>query len=142
MKKGPVVIFVVLGILLMQRVAQADNLNMPMTVKEAKAMALAVLPSKTKKLPGFSLELDDSEKQGVPKYYVFMAVWAGAPGGSAVIGFYAVDPGTGDVWDANVWSTDALSTPLLRQLQSRFRRHIGLTAAGYQRIRRGCPLCE
>jgi hypothetical protein len=58
-----------------------------------------------------------------------------------VIGNYAVDPSTGDVWSATS-SCDELSTHALRRLQTKIRARIGLSDAEYKRIKSKGPLCE
>ena len=107
------------------------------TVCEAKQLVLAALPSRTKKLPKFGLEggLDSHD----PRFYVFEAYWAGAPNGSMVIGNYAVDASTADVWDAPA-ACDELSTPALRKFQKQVRSRIGLSPTEYRKKKRRCPL--
>jgi hypothetical protein len=89
-------------------------------------------------LPAFSL--DQFQDKHFPEFYFFTAMWAGIPGGSAVIGHYAVDSSTGDVWSATVCEEE--STVDLRALQARIRRRIGLSDLEYQKVRRKGPLCE
>jgi len=104
---------------------------------EARKLVMAALPSSTKHLPKFGLEggLDSHD----PRFYVFMAYWAGAPNGSMVIGHYAVDTSTADVWDA-VMACQELSTPALRKLPKGVRLRLGLSEAQYRRVKRRCPL--
>jgi hypothetical protein len=108
-----------------------------MSVTEAKQFALAAIPLKSKQLPSFQLESDNSAYEGL---YVFNAIWAGLPGGSVEIGFYAVDPITGTVWDAVV-ECDKLSTPSLRELQTKWIKHSGLTKAQLLKFQAPGPQC-
>jgi hypothetical protein len=107
------------------------------SINEAKRLVLAALPARTKHLPKFGLEggLDSRD----PRFYVFTAYWAGAPNGSMVIGNYAVDVSTADVWNAPA-ACDELSTPALRKLQEQVRSHMGLSIAEYRNTKRRCPL--
>jgi hypothetical protein len=107
------------------------------TVNEATQLVLAALPSKTKQLPKFGLEggLDSSD----PRFYMFEAYWAGAPNGSMVIGNYAVDASTADVWNAPA-ACDELSTPALRKFQKQVRSRIRLSPTEYRKKKRRCPL--
>ena len=109
------------------------------SVDEAATLVSAALPSKLRHLPKFGLE--EYQDGHSPKFYFFTAYWAGAPNGSMVIGNYAVDSSTGDVWNA-VTECDEQSTPALRKLQRTLRARIGLTDAEYKRIKSKGPLCE
>jgi hypothetical protein len=109
------------------------------SLDEAKSLVEAAVPAKLKRLPKFGLDqFKDGDR---PRFYFFTAEWEGLPNGSVVIGNYAVDQRTGDVWDA-VTSCDELSTPVLRKLQSKIRLRIGLSAAEYHRIKSNGPLCD
>jgi hypothetical protein len=116
-------------------VRRPDNVS----IAEAKSLVEAAMPAKLKRLPKFELEeFKDSDR---PRFYFLTATWEGLPNGSVVIGSYAVDQRTGDVWDA-VTSCDELSTPPLRRLQAKTRLRIRLSAAEYKRIKSKGPLCE
>jgi hypothetical protein len=95
------------------------------------------LPARTKQLPKFGLEggLDSRD----PRFYTFTAYWAGAPNGSMVIGIYAVDASTADVWNAPA-ACDELNTPALRKLQKQVCLRIGLSSTEYSKKKRRCPL--
>jgi hypothetical protein len=117
-------------------VAQQQDSRL-VTDVEARKLVMAALPSSAKRLPKFGLEggLDSHD----PRFYVFMAYWAGAPNGSMVIGHYAVDTSTADVWDA-VMACQELSTPALRKLQVEVHSRLGLSEAQYRKVKRRCPL--
>ena len=117
-------------------VAQQQDSRL-VTDDEARKLVMAAMPSSAKHLPKFGLEggLDSHD----PRFYVFMAYWAGAPNGSMVIGNYAVDTLTADVWDA-VMACQELSTPALRKLQKEVRSRVGLSQAQYRKVKRRCPL--
>jgi hypothetical protein len=104
---------------------------------EARELVIAALPSSAKHLPKFGLEggLDSHD----PRFYVFTAYWAGAPNGSMVIGNYAVDTSTADVWDA-VMACRELRTQALRKLQKEVRSRLRLSETQYRKAKRLCPL--
>ena len=108
-----------------------------MSVAQAKQFALAAIPLKSKQLPGFELDLDNSAYEGL---YVFNAMWEGLPGGSVNVGFYAVDPITGTVWDA-VMGCDQLGTPSLRKLQANWIKHSGFTKVQLLKLQAPGPQC-
>jgi hypothetical protein len=117
----------------------ADAAGAPrvVSVREAEKLILEALPLQTRQLPSFSLERGTDDRG----YYFFFAVWAGVPNGSTMIGGYAVDSATGDVFDA-VSDCNELSTPALRKLQAQIRRRIGLSDAKYNKIKQKGPLCS
>jgi hypothetical protein len=107
------------------------------SVQDAKQLVLAALPSKAKQLPKFGLE--QYEYPASPGFYFFTAYWAGAPHGSMVIGNYAVDESTADIWNA-VMACEELNTPALHRLQAKVRSRLSLSNAEYHKQKRTCPL--
>lgn len=124
---------------LMSCMAQSASHPRPISVKEARNLVLEALPLEVRQLPKFGIDLFEDAR--FPQFYVFLASSAGAPSGSAVIGYYAVDKSTGDVWNAPA-ACDELRSASLRKLQAKVRSEIGLSESEYQRIRRKGPLCE
>ena len=117
----------------------ADHAASVVSLDEAASLVEAAMPAKLKRLPKFELEqFKDGDR---PRFYFFTTTWEGLPNGSVVIGNYAVDQRTGDVWDA-VTSCDELSTHVLRRLQAKIRLHIGLSDSGYHKIKSSGPLCD
>jgi len=110
-----------------------------LSLEEAKKLVLEALPRKARSLPKLSLEggLDSA----YPGFYIFSAMWAGPPDGSVVIGSYAVDSSTGDVFDPASECTE-ISTPALRKLQEKLRSRIGLSDSAYQKIKGRGPMCN
>lgn len=117
--------------------AFAQQATRRVSVDEAKDLVLAALPAKAKQLPKFGLE--GGVDPTYPHFYIFMAYWEGAPNGSMVIGHYAVDYSTADVWDA-VMACEELSTPALQKMQMKIRSRIGLSKSDYHKIKGTCPL--
>jgi hypothetical protein len=89
------------------------------------------------KLPGYTVE-PASRKADFPDFYFFQPLHYD-PGGVAVIGYFAVDERTGDVWDGVVCRK--LNSRQLRSLQKDVRKRIGLTDQAYRRIVRSGPMC-
>ena len=85
-----------------------------------------------------SCGLDEYTNSYFPQFYFFEATWDN-PNGSPIIGHYAVDPRTGDVWDAIVCGR--LTSPALIKLQKAVRKQIALTEEKYRRARRPGPMC-
>ena len=67
--------------------------------------------------------------------------WAGTPNGSVVVGNYAVDPNTGDVFSATR-SCKEEQNRNLRALQTRIRASLHLSQSEYQRLKTKGPLCD
>lgn len=139
MRKSLLTILIFGATILSDMAFSADRPRM-VSVDEAKSLVIAATPPKTRKLPKFEVDL---ENEGVPvgEYYTLDAVWAGLPDGSMMIGSYAVDPLTGDVFDTAI-ECDELSTPELRKLQARIRSQIGLSDSEYHKIKKKGPLCN
>jgi hypothetical protein len=116
---------------------QASTEAREITYKEAHDLLQAFL-----KAPG---GVEQSGDLGYKEFYFFMATMGHspiAPGGlyHANLEYYAVDRRTGDVWSAGICKR--IATPALKKLQAALRKHIGLTNASYEALRRLGPLCE
>jgi hypothetical protein len=137
MKRRLWAIFTVVAGLELSILSAADG---PRTVSgdEARLLVLQALPSKTRQLPKFGL--DQYQDPHFPQFYFFEATWAGVPNGSSVIGHYAVDSSTGDVW--NAIQCEKEDTRALRKLQERIRLQIGLSDSEYQKMKRQGPACS
>ena len=133
----PVVACLLLSMLGVAAAAQKQDSQLRVTDEEARKLVLTALPSSAKQLPKFGLEggLDSRD----PRFYLFTAYWEGAPNGSMVIGNYAVDTSTADVWNAAM-ACQELSTPVLRRIQKEVRSRIGLSQSQYRKVKRRCPL--
>jgi hypothetical protein len=74
-----------------------------------------------------------------PRLYFFEGLWPN-PSGSPHIGSWAVDPATGDLWDANVCVEYKNSR--ITKLQLLLRKRIGLTQGAYAKVKGRPPMCE
>ena len=119
--------------------ADAKETPRSVSLEQATALVVAALPTKTKQLPEFGIEQFGEDQHS--QFYFLTAYWQGAPNGSMIIGNYAVDPSTGDVWDA-VMECSELNTRALRKLQKRIRREIGLSDSEYKKIKSKGLLCQ
>jgi len=99
-------------------------------------VAKAIEPEGATKLPHFGLEEIPDTK--FPAFLFLQGLWDN-PTGSPVVGSYAVDRSTGDVWSAVVCRE--YKTRGLGSLQRKIRRSIGLSDSGYRRIKKAGPMC-
>jgi len=109
-----------------------------MSVKEAERFALAAVAPRLKHLPDFQFDLPQKNPEGL---YVFNAIWQGLPGGSVEIGFYAVDPVTGTVWDG-VAECRQIATPALRALQQKRLKQLDIHSDQIRKFQAKGPQCS
>ncbi len=109
------------------------------SVSQAKELIAASLTVQQRRLP--KLQVEQFYESGPSTFWFFTVMWEGLPKGSAVVGNYAVDPYTGDVFSA-VSSCDEIHTAALQNLQRRIRASLHLSKAGYHRLKTKGPLCE
>jgi hypothetical protein len=139
---GVIVLVMLAPLLVLAMFAQAvgsyggrPNVVMP---DEAKTLLRAALPRYTHRLRGLEFEQFEGSSN---RFYFFTATWAAPEKSSVVVGNYAVDPFTGDVWSATS-SCNELSTTTVRKLQKTVRSELGLSWKQYQRIKTHGPLCD
>jgi len=82
-------------------------------------------------------DVSETEKSPDPAFYFFQATWPN-PKGSPVIGYFAVNPWTGDVWDFG--ACRRLDSRSLRKLQEEARKLAGITTVN-EDLRDKRPLC-
>jgi hypothetical protein len=122
--------------------ANASAVDQPerkVTADQARALVLASLNPEQKRLP--SLGADPYKDPNTSKFLFFTVTWAGTPNGSVVVGNYAVDARTGDVFSATVGCEEEKNKNL-RVLQTRIRASLHLSQSEYQRLKTKGPLCE
>jgi hypothetical protein len=108
-----------------------------LTPQEALQLVRAVLPANTTHLPGLSFEEQPQHKH-FDDYYVFQVYWNGSDVALGNLGFYMVDPNTGDVWNAVVCRE--YKTRALRKLQGAARKRVVVDpvvlerAGGFSRV--------
>jgi len=103
---------------------------------EARELAIMALTPDARKLPDLSLAIEKGF--GAPGFYWFEAT-AATPNASPVLGHFAVNQSTGDVWDP-VWCKK-LTSPDLTDLQRQMRKRIHLSDRDLRRLSKEAP-CE
>ncbi len=135
MKITTILIFASLCVIDASAVGQT---NRKVTPDQGRMLVLASLSPQQRRLP--SLEADPYEDRK-SKFLFYTVTWAGTPDGSVVVGNYAVDPATGDVFSATA-ACDEQKNRKLQALQKRIRLALHLTDADYQKLKTKGPLCE
>jgi hypothetical protein len=109
------------------------------TSNQGRALVLASLTPKERQLPSLEAELYTDPSSS--KFLFYTVTWAGTKGGSVVVGNYAVDPYTADVFSATVACSEQ-KNKRLEALQARVRSTLHLTMTEYRKIKSKGPLCE
>lgn len=109
------------------------------TINQAKALVIASLTAQQRRLPRLGAE--PSSPPGPSRFLYFEVTWEGVPNGSVVVGNYAVDLDTGDVFSATA-SCDEESNKRLETLQAQIRAKLHMSWSEYQRLKSKGPLCE
>jgi hypothetical protein len=111
-----------------------------LTPVQAESLVIASPSNRQKRLPG--IQTDQFKEAEFPRYLFFTVVWAPPEKwvGSVVVGNYAVDLETADVWSATT-SCKVESNRRLRSLQQRLRLDLGLTDTEYRQLKTNGPLC-
>jgi hypothetical protein len=116
-----------------------DLPNRKVTPSQARELVLASLSPEQRRLP--SLGVDPYKDPNTSKFLFFTVSWEGTSNGSVVVGNYAVDPYTGDVFSATVGCEEEKNRGL-EALQKRVRGELHLADAEYQKLKSKGPLCE
>lgn len=106
---------------------------------QARALVMASLTPKERRLP--SLGADPYNDPNSSKFLFFTVTWAGRPNGSVIVGNYAVDPYTGDVFSATMACHEEKNKHL-EALQKQVRAALHLSQAEYRKLKTKGPLCE
>jgi hypothetical protein len=117
----------------------SDSQSGALTSAAAKALVMAALTAEQRHLPKIEAELDIASSSG--RFLFYTVVWQGVPNGSVVVGSYAVDSQTGDVFSSTV-SCDEQRNSRLEALQTRVRARLNLTQLEYKRRKTKGPLCQ
>ncbi len=118
--------------------ATGSDGNRSLTEGEARELATMALPRFARAFP--KLRLDAYEGYpGRPGFYWFEATAAVPDNASPVLGHFAVNQTTGDVWDSV--SCERLTSPDLTKLQRRMRKRIHLSDRDLSRLSKLAP-CE
>jgi hypothetical protein len=101
-------------------------------VQEARKLAYEAV-----KVHNPGADLSSTPRGDDPDFYFFAATWPN-PAGSPVIGYFAVNPWTGDVWDEGC---RRLESPSLKKLQAQIRKRFGFRKGKYLELRAKKPVC-
>jgi hypothetical protein len=82
--------------------------------------------------------LTNSPRAFDPDFYFFTATWPN-PTGSPIIGYFAVNPWTGDVWNAA--GCEHPTSKSIEKLQQEIRRRSHFKREEYERLRARKPIC-
>ena len=107
------------------------------SLEEANDLVFAYL--KTTGCTEHACSLDQYHDPNEPEFFSFQALWPNLQG-SPNLGFYEVDPRTGDVWNGVI--CERFESPALKRLQRAIRQRIGLTDESYRKLQRPGPMCE
>jgi len=116
----------------------AGETRRTVTPDQGRILVLASLTPEQRRLPSLEAEIYKDPKS---KFLFYAVTWAGTPNGSVVVGNYAVDPNTGDVFSATA-ACDEQKNNDLQTLQKRIRVGLHLTDAQYRKLKTKGPLCE
>ena len=114
--------------------------NRDLTPAQAESLVIAALSKQQRRLPG--IQTEQFRNSHSPRFLFFSVMWAPPANwsGSVVVGNYAVDPETGDVFSATASCAEE-SNRKLRSLQRRLRLEQGLSDKDYRRLKTSGPLC-
>lgn len=103
--------------------------------EEAHTLAVSTLTANARHLPGMHF---DREKAPHPEGFYWFEVTANVPGEvSPLLGYFAVNKTTGDVW--NFVQCRKLISTAIQHFQERLRQKEAISAADFQRIADEAP---
>lgn len=106
---------------------------------QARILVLTSLDQQQRRLPKLEAVADGASSSS--RFSFFTVVWAGDKSGSVVVGNYAVDLMTGDVFSATRECYEE-NNKRLKILQTKFRRLIHLPISRYRKVKTNGPLCD
>ena len=107
-----------------------------LTESETRQLVMQALDSSARKLPKLAVDPYTDAKSPVPNFYEFSVTWDN-PNGAVVVGFFAVNRATGDVWKLVVCSK--VESAHLRRLQAALRRRIKLREDEFRKLKDEAP---
>jgi hypothetical protein len=119
-------------------VSAVEHPERKITTDQARALVMASLSAEQRLLPKLGAEQYAAPDSS--KFVFFTVTWEGTPNGSVVVGNYAVDPYTGDVFSAVIGCREE-KNKRLRALQDQIRATLHLSQPEYQRLKTKGPQC-
>ena len=107
------------------------------SLEEASDLVFAYLSHGCTKQTCSLLRYHAPDWPGLPEFYGLQATWPN-PHGSPNLGYFEVDPRTGDVWNG----CERFESPTLVNPQKAIRKRIGLTDEQYKKVPKLGPMCE
>jgi len=117
----------------------ADLPEHKITKGQAEMLVMASLSAQQRRLPKVEAEPFDASDSS--RFMFYTVTWEGTSNGSVVVGNYAVDPYTGDVFSATRECYEEKNARL-ESLQAQVRAKLHLSQSKYRRIKTKGPLCE
>ena len=105
---------------------------------EARDLVIGALDPSARVLPKLAVEPFMDARSPATGFYQFAVTWDNVKG-SVVVGFFAVNRATGDVWKSAVCGR--VESPGLRRLQDAIRKRIGLARGELRELGAKAP-CE
>lgn len=109
------------------------------TISSNKARELVREALVALNMNGPSVKIDHFRYDYAPEFYAFMAWWPN-PEGSPLIGYYAVNPWTGDVWD--VTGCRRISSAALQKEQEQIWKRSNLLPGAEGTLHEKSPGCS
>jgi hypothetical protein len=103
---------------------------------EARDLVMGALDPSARALPKLAVDPYTDARSPTPDFYEFAVTWDNV-NGSVIVGFFAVNRATGDVWQSAVCSR--VESPGLRRLQDAIRKRIGLSHGEFRRLSKKAP---
>ncbi len=105
---------------------------------EGRELAITALDPSARRLPKLRLDVYQDPRAPAPDFYQFEITWDN-PNGSPMIGHFAVNRSTGDVWKLVVCRR--MDSADLKRLQRSMRKRIGLSPKQLRELGAKAP-CE
>jgi hypothetical protein len=125
-----------LALLLVGTQVPARPRRRDLTQPEARALVIEALDQSARKLPGLTFKFYSRAKAS--NFYELAVLWNN-PNGSAIVGHFAVNRATGDVWRLVLCTR--VESAALRRLQQTLRKRIGLGSEEFHKLESEAP-CE
>jgi hypothetical protein len=130
---GNLVLRFVLLLVVGAGLGRAQSPRQRISLREARQLAYEVV-----KVHNPGADLINSPRSFDPDFYFFAATWPN-PTGSPIIGYFAVNPSTGDVW--NSAGCEHLTSKRLERLQQDIRKRFHFSSEEYSKLRAKKPMC-
>jgi len=115
----------------------AESKPLTITIEQGRQLVYALL--KQSGCTAGTCAVDRLSNNYFPQFIFYQAFWPN-PSGSPLIGSWAIDPQTADIWDANLCAE--YSSSAVVRLQQRLRKRIGVTQDTYKKLKQRPPMCD